>query len=151
MKILLFDRAIIFLDITTKQSTMTDATTFEQAKLAILRSFNLEGATECESGPETEQWKNHPDYPKEYLFWAEFKNGEGGKDGKFIFYDLKVKDTSSEQLVYTINQMKFTKQYFDEIIVSIDSSKFGNIKRVNRCEETRSFRTRMEQLLLSNQ
>ena len=130
---------------------MTDATTFEQAKLAILRSFNLEGATECKSGLETERWKNHPDYPKEYLFWAEFKNGEGGKDGKFIFYDLKVKDTSSEQLVYTINQMKFTKQYFDEIIVSIDSSKFGNIKRVNRCEETRSFRTRMEQLLLSNQ
>ena len=136
---------------------MTDTTTFEQIKPTILASLGLEGAEEWRSGYSTEyEWDRHPNHPKQYLIWADFEEGKDGKEGMYIFHEIKVLDNTeciprSERLLYTIGRVGFFKQNFDEeCSSSIDSKRFGFFKYANGFEDTPFFRARMEQLLLNN-
>ena len=119
---------------------MTDATTFEQVKPDILRDFSLQGAEECESSSETEQWENHPYYPHIFLIWTTFK------DGEYTFYTLKVKDTSSDQLVYTIGRIEVSKKD-SKTFKSVDSKAFRLFTEANRLEVSPNFRARMDLLI----
>jgi hypothetical protein len=125
---------------------MTDTITFEQIKPTIIASFRLQDAKECQSGYSSEYyWNNHPDYPKNYLLWADVQ------DGKYILYDLKVQDPAQyeprDKLYYAIGRTGISKTYFGTHYGSIDSENFGIFKLSNKLEETPFFRTRMLQLL----
>jgi hypothetical protein len=128
---------------------MTDTITFEQIKPTIIASFRLQDAKECQSGYSSEYyWNNHPDYPKNYLLWADFQ------DSKYILYDLKVQDPAQyeprDKLYYAIGRTGISKTYFDEHYGSIDSKNFGIFKLSNGLDDTPFFRARMEKLLLNN-
>jgi len=131
-------------------------TTFAQIKPTILASLGLEGAEEWRSTYSTEyEWDRHPNHRKVYLLWADFEEGKDGKEGMYIFHEVKVLDTTeciprSERLLYAIGRVGFSKRNFDEN-GSIDSEDFIRFKNSNLFEETPFFRARMEQLLLNNQ
>jgi hypothetical protein len=112
--------------------------TFEQTKPDILRCYDLEGAKECESSSETEQWRNHPYYPNTFLIWADFKEGE------YTFLTLKVKD--SDQLVYTIGRMEVSKED-SKTFKSVDSKALGIFAETNGLEMNPDFRARMDLLI----
>jgi len=130
------------------------ATTFQQIKPTILASLGLEGAEGFGSSYAMEyEWRHHPEYPKTYLIWADFREGKDGVDGAYIIHHLKVLDTTestprSDRLSYSISEVKISKWYFDKEYVSIDSKEFGWFKM--GYNETPFFRTRMEQLLSDN-
>ena len=119
--------------------------TFEQIKPTILASLGIEGAKEWRSTYSKEyEWFRHPDHPKVYLIWADF---EEGKDGMYIFHEVKVLDTPvSERLIYVLGRTRISKWYFEK---TLDSERFRMFKEANALEETPFFRTRMEQLLSS--
>ena len=129
-----------------ERARQTSDPEFAQVGPEILKSLHLEDADEWLTSYTTEyEWNYHPKYPKKYLIWATFKSGA------YRFYELKVLDTRSEELIYTIGLSQISKSRFDREYGTIDSDKFNLFKQVNQLEETPFFREGMEQLLSINQ
>ncbi len=117
---------------------------FAKVGPSILAAFHLENAREWLWSYSIDyEWDCHPNYPKKYLIWAEFKGG------KYIFHELKVLNTTrcrpqNDELIYAISLCEMSKSYFDKDYGTIDSDQFNLFKQVNRLEETSFFRARME-------
>ena len=134
-------------------------TTFRKAKPIIIASLGLEGAKECQDCYETEyHYKRHANHPKVYLLWVDFEEGKDGKEGMYVFRELKVLGAHGwaapgaplpERLTYAIGRVGFLKKNFDED-GSIDSEAFTRLKYSNGMVETPFFRARMEKLLSNN-